>query len=153
MRYVINDCLGSASPLGTHLPSIAAVMYCRRPYVVIRNTTYLHKSATNCDDHPDTSCNSAATQDGADDGAVPACQYLPCQQQQNGGKAPKRSCSNCFCWRLSQHEQALQGRLRGCRQCLMTCAAGAAALRALHAPCHLVTCCGHTPPSEHQPLL
>ena len=77
----MNACKQDNKPLGTHLPSIAAVMYCKRPYVVTRNTTYLHHSGSNCDDHPDTPCNDAALQHGADVDAIPACLHLPGQQQ------------------------------------------------------------------------
>lgn len=41
-------CLHDDPPLGTHLPSIAAVIYCRRPYEVKRRTAYLHRTCTSC---------------------------------------------------------------------------------------------------------
>lgn len=58
----LHACEQDNKPLGTHLPSIAAVMYCKRPYVVTRNTTYLHKGGSYYAGHPDASRNDAVMQ-------------------------------------------------------------------------------------------
>ena len=63
------------------------------------------------------------------------CVHLPCQQQQNSGKASKRSGPSRFHRRFSQREQSLEGTMRASGHRVEAGSAGALAMAELSRPC------------------